>query len=79
MGMPEVSGIPIISKREEVVFGKCSKDKEQEGDQGMKGKKRFTDGKTEVRDYECPEGFVPGTLKGYLKKHQDSNINNNKE
>lgn len=46
---------------------------------GMKGKKRFTDGKTEVRDYECPEGFVPGTLKGYLKKHQDSNINNNKE
>ena len=47
--------------------------------QGMKGKKRFTNGKTEARAYECPEGFVPGTLKGYLKKHQDSNINNNKE
>jgi len=40
---------------------------------GMKGKKRFTNGIIEVRAYECPEGFVPGTLKGYLKKN--SNIN----
>lgn len=41
---------------------------------GMKGKKRFTNGITEVRAYECPEGFVPGSLKGYLKKN--SNIEN---
>lgn len=37
--------------------------------EGMKGKKRFTNGIIEVRALTCPEGFVPGTLKGYLKNN----------
>lgn len=35
--------------------------------ENMKGKKRFTNGIIEVRAYECPEGFVHGTLKNYSK------------